>query len=39
MPDKGFQKVSVFVMDNWNEVSRLNHLRGVVVESRRNILL
>ncbi|PBK92023.1 hypothetical protein ARMGADRAFT_195446 [Armillaria gallica] len=25
-PEQGFQKVSVFVMDNWNEVSRLNHL-------------
>ncbi len=38
MPDQRFEKVSVFMMDNWTEIKRLHDLRGVVVESR-NVLV
>ncbi|KAK0432219.1 hypothetical protein EV421DRAFT_1742485 [Armillaria borealis] len=38
MPEQRFQKVSVFVMDNWTEVKRFSDLQGVMVESH-NVLV
>ncbi len=38
MPGQRFQKVSVFMMDNWKEVERLDDLDGVVVKCH-NVLL
>ncbi len=33
MPDQRFEKVSVFMMDDWTEVKRLHDLQDVMVES------
>ncbi|KAK0432229.1 hypothetical protein EV421DRAFT_1719705, partial [Armillaria borealis] len=33
MPDQRFKKVSVFMMDDWKEVMRLNDLQGIMVGS------
>ncbi|PBK66653.1 hypothetical protein ARMSODRAFT_916150 [Armillaria solidipes] len=38
MPDQRFKKVSVFMMDDCEEVTRLNDLQGVMVESH-NVLV
>ncbi len=38
MPERKFQKVLVFVMDDWKEVKRLDGLRGVAVQCR-NVLV
>ncbi len=38
MPDQRFEKVSVFMMDDWTEVKRLHDLQGVMVKSH-NVLL
>ncbi len=38
MPERRFQKVSVFVMDDWKEVKRLDDLRGVAVQCH-NVLV
>ncbi|SJL15975.1 uncharacterized protein ARMOST_19488 [Armillaria ostoyae] len=37
-PDQRFEKVSVFMMDDWKEVMRLDDLRGIMVESH-NVLV
>ncbi len=38
MPDQRFEKVSVFMMDDWTEVERLHDLQGVMVKSH-NVLV